>query len=184
MMKLTHSCAGALNTAAMLVMGACLWTVGPPATAEPLTTLHYRIDGASMTVSPAALAVPKGIAGSVMVEVSPNLAAGAFVEATLRGPSFPARRLVGQPNAALLLPPLNLVGDYSLDNIRLVASGSGEVIIGASPASVPVRVFDEVLVSRVTSRPLTLDEIQERGIFIDESNFRAIEFEVGFVVDG
>ena len=53
-----------------------------------------------------------------------------------------------------------------------------------APASVPVRVFDEVLISRVTSRPLTLEEIQEKGIAIDEQNFRAVEFEVGFVLDG
>src|SRR5204863_10174939 len=47
-----------------------------------------------------------------------------------------------------------------------------------------VHVFDEVLVSRVTSRPLTLDEIKEKGIVIDENNFRAVEFEVAFVLDG
>jgi len=36
----------------------------------------------------------------------------------------------------------------------------------------------------VTSRPLSLDEIREKGIAIDETNFRAVEFEVGFVLDG
>ncbi len=41
-----------------------------------------------------------------------------------------------------------------------------------------------MLVSRVTSRPLSSEEIQERGIVIDESSFSAIEFEVGFVIDG
>src|SRR5439155_18746320 len=53
----------------------------------------------------------------------------------------------------------------------------------AKPSSVPVRVFDEVLISRVTSRPLTLDEIKEKGIVIDDQNFRAVEFEVGFVLE-
>ncbi len=48
----------------------------------------------------------------------------------------------------------------------------------------PVKVFDEVLISRVTSRPLTLEEIQGKGIVIDEQNFRAVEFEIGFVLDG
>ena len=102
----------------------------------------------------------------------------------MRGPSFPARRLVGAPGAPLLLPPLNLVGDYSLDGIRLADGTTNETLLEGTPSSVPVHVFDEVLISRVTSRPLTLEEIQGKGIVIDEQNFRAIEFEVGFVLDG
>ncbi|HSH09270.1 MAG TPA: hypothetical protein VK995_02710, partial [Oceanipulchritudo sp.] len=150
----------------------------------PLTTLQYRVHGGGLEVSPAALAVPKNIAGSVATSLR-GLSApeGSYVEAWLRGPSFPARRLLGAPGQPLLLPPLNLVGDYALDGIRLV-DANGETILDGSPASIPVTVFDEVLISRVTSRPLTLDEIQERGIQIDDQNFRAVEFEVGFVIDG
>src|SRR2546427_7285117 len=80
---------------------------------QPLTTLDYRITGTQLRVTPSLLSVPKGIAGSVLVELSGgtnSVPADAFVEATLRGPSFPARRVVGQVNAALLLPPLPLVG--------------------------------------------------------------------------
>jgi hypothetical protein len=181
-------------------VGRWIWLLGiaavgvQPAFSQPMTTLEYRVAGTQLKVTPAAVAVPKGIAGSVMVEIdaggstnnpaSQALAQGAHVEATFRGPSFEARRLVSAPNAPLLLPPLNLVGDYQIDNIRLVDSTTGEVRLEGVPSSVPVVVFDEVLVSRVTSRPLTLDEIQERGIYIDEQNFRAVEFEVGFVLDG
>ena len=136
-----------------------------------------------MAVTPAVLSVPKGIPGSVGVAVRGEVPVGAFIEATLRGPSFPARRLVGAPDQPLMLPPLNLVGDYSLDGIRLIRP-DGTVVLDGTPRSVPVQVFDEVLVSRVTSRPLSIDEIQERGIEIDDTNFRAVEFEVAFVVDG
>ncbi|MEO6035058.1 MAG: hypothetical protein ABIQ35_07380, partial [Verrucomicrobiota bacterium] len=160
--------------------------------AQPLTTLEYKIVGTQLRVSPEMVSVPKNIAGSVLVQLSggtnsaasTTLAQGTFVEATLRGPTFPARRLIGQVNQALLLPPLPLVGDYQLDNIRLVDSATGVTKLEGVPASVPVHVFDEVLVSRVTSRPLSLDEIRDRGIVIDEKNFRAVEFEVGFVLDG
>jgi hypothetical protein len=165
-------------TAAMFMV---LQGVAPAA--EPLATLDYTVAGQVMQVSPAALAVPKGIAGSVGVTIPGEVPAGAFVEAFLRGPSFPARRLVGAPNSPLLLPPLNLVGNYSLDGIRLVAA-SGETLLEGSPSSVPVQVFDEVLVSRVTSRPLALEEIEDKGIFLDGANFRALEFEIGFVLDG
>jgi hypothetical protein len=65
-------------------------------------------------------------------------------------------------NKPLLLPALNLVGDYQLDNIRLVDSATGAVRMEGTPASVPVRVFEEVLVSHVTSRPLTLAETRRK----------------------
>src|SRR5438477_3904053 len=159
----------------------------------PIVTLQYQIIGTQLKVSPAMVSVPKGVPGSVLVQIAfgdgttnattAQMGDGAYVEATLRGPSFDARRIVGQPNAALLLPPLNLVGDYQLDNIRLVDSSTGAVRMEGSPSSVPVHVFDQVLVSTVTSRPLTLDEIKQKGIVIDENNFHAVEFEVGFVLE-
>lgn len=156
--------------------------------AQPLATLEYRVVGAQLQVSPAVLSVPKNVAGSIMpaipADVVNSIGQGAHIEATLRGPSFPARRLLAAVNEPLLLPPLNLVGDYQLDNIRLVDSTTGETRLEGTPASVPVRVFDEVLVSQVTSRPLSLEEIRGKGITIDEKNFRAVEFEVGFVLDG
>ncbi len=162
---------------------------------DPLLVLEYRVTGLQLKVSPAVVSVPKGVPGSILPRIvageetgtPATLAAGtgAHIEATLRGPGLPeARRLVGAPDAALMLPPLNLVGDYQLDNIRLVDSATGAVRLEGEPAGVPVRVFDEVLVSKVTSRPLTTDEIQEKGIVIDDRNFRAVEFEVGFVLDG
>lgn len=164
------------------------------ATPAPLATLQYDIVATELQVTPAALSVPKGVTGSVLVQLTgaegiPNSAAsslgeGAFVEAILRGPAFPARRVLGQLNQALLLPPLNLVGDYSLDSIRLVDAVSGAVRMEGTPSTVLIRVFDEVLVSTVTSRPLTLAEIKEKGIVIDEQNFRAVEFEVAFVLEG
>ena len=103
--------------------------------------------------------LPKGTPGSVLVELTGgtntaaanNFAASAYLEATLRGPSFPARKIDGRANEPLLLPAIPFVGDYQLDQIRLVAGTSCQTLIGATPSSVPVRVFDEVLVSCVTS---------------------------------
>jgi len=57
-------------------------------------------------------------------------------------------------------------------------------LLRATPNSVPVKVFDEILVSRVTSRPLSLEEIRDKGIAIDESNFRVVEFDVTLVLRG
>ncbi|MBL9175134.1 MAG: carboxypeptidase regulatory-like domain-containing protein [Verrucomicrobiales bacterium] len=157
---------------------------------DPLAILTYRIAGTGLQVSPAAVSVPKGIAGSVLVTLVGGEATGAqtngtYVEAFLRGPGIPEpRRIVSPVNQPLLFPVLNLVGDYQLDSIRLVDATTGDTVMEGSPSIVPVRVFDEILVSRVTSRPLTYEEIQEKGIFIDESNFRVVEFEAAFVLDG
>src|SRR5581483_8916541 len=161
---------------------------GPLSTtiASPLTTLTYSISGTELRVSPAVLSVPKGIAGSISVQLTGTATAptNAFVQATLRGPAFPARRLIGQVNASLLLPSIPLVGDYELDDIKMIDATTGVTVLEGTPSSVPVHVFDDVLISSVTSRPLSLQEIQDKGIFIDDSNFRAVEFSVGFVLDG
>lgn len=182
------------RVSALVLAIAAMFLGGTSRAADVLTSLDYRIVGNYLKVSPAALAVPKGIAGSVMVELAnadgsdkqPNnvLAEGAYVEATLRGPSFPARRLIGQVNKPLMLPAINLAGEYQLDNIRLVDASTGAVRMEGTPSSIPVNVFAELLISRVTSRPLSLQEIQDKGIAIDEANFRAVEFEVGFVLGG
>ncbi len=175
---IVHSCMRSNAALALLLFLLCFTSH-----ARPLATLTLEITGQGMAVTPAVLSVPKGIPGSVGVTVRGQIPEGAFVEATLRGPSFPARRLVGAPGQPLMLPPLNLVGDYSLDGIRLLRS-DGTVVLDGTPRSVPVQVFDEVLVSRVTSRPLSMTEIEEKGIEIDQKNFRAVEFEVGFVLEG
>src|SRR5437762_10114821 len=67
---------------------------------NPLTTLEYKITGTQLRVTPLVLSVPKGVPGSILVELvsggSTNAAAtsaladGAFIGATLRGPAFPA----------------------------------------------------------------------------------------------
>ncbi len=160
----------------------------------PLTTLEYRIVGTQLRVSPATVSVPKGIAGSLRADLlrgdgTPEpadaaLTSSVYVECILRGPSFSARRIVTRLGDPIVLPPLSVVGEYRIDGIRLVDAATGNTRLDGSPASIPVQVFDEVLVSRVTTRPLSMQEISDRGIVIDANSFRAVEFEVGFVLDG
>jgi hypothetical protein len=173
------------------VLAVALASFSSLAQKQVLTSFEYQVTGQELRVSPVALSVPKGIAGSLNVdllgvEAASPLRSNTVVEATLRGPSGPPQRIIGTLEQPLLLPPLSVVGDYQIDGIRLArAQGTNLVtVLEAFPPSVSVHVFDEVLVSRVTSRPLTSSEIQEKGIFIDEANFRAVEFEVGFVLDG
>ena len=82
------------------------------------------------------------------------------------------------------LRALRVAGDYILSNVRL--EGNGEVILrrqqGPGVEPIVIKVIDEILVTEVTSRPLSLEEIQERGIVITEENFTAFDFAVAFLV--
>jgi hypothetical protein len=164
------------------------------AAAQPLASFEHHVVGVRLRVSPEDLYIPKSIPGSLAVDLVTgegarpidveNLALHTHVEAVLRGPAFPAYRLLGLPNEPLILPPLALVGEYQIDDIRLVDSATGDVRMMASPSRVSVHVFPEVLVSHVTSRPLSIDELQQRGIRIDASSFTAVEFVASFVIEG
>ena len=110
--------------------------------------------------------MPKNVAGSVLVQLTNGdgttnvanaaLGEGSYVEAILRGPAFTARPIVGRPNETLLLPPLSLVGGYQLDGIRIVDAATRATRLDGNPGSFPVQVFNQVLVSKVTSRPFSL----------------------------
>lgn len=156
--------------------------------------MRHDVVGARLRVTPGELFIPKNIPGSLMVEITtadgrphPDATAisrGKHIEAVLRGPAFPAYRLLGLPNEPLMLPPIALPGEYQIDDIRMVDTESGEVLSMGSPSRVTTQVFSEVLVSQVVSRPLTLDEIEERGIYVDASSFSVVEFEASFILFG
>jgi len=164
------------------------------AQAQPLTTFQHHVVGARVRALPEELFVPKNIPGSLAVgfmdaEGAPHpdavkLGKGLHVEAVLRGPAFPAYRLLGLPGEPLMLPPIALAGEYQIDDIRVVDTESGDTRAMAIPSRVAVHVFPEVLVSQVVSRPLTIDEIAQRGIIIDSDSFSALEFQATFVLGG
>lgn len=181
------------RSAAFLFLAQLLCEVDE-ARSQDLVTLDHHVVSARLEASPAELYVPKNIPGSLAVDIVTvggaarteleRIGHGAYIEATLRGPAFPAYRLLGLPNEPLMLPPIALPGEYQIDDIRLVNMQDHTVKMMASPSSVQVHVYPEVLVSQVTSRPLTLAEIQDRGIVIDADSFGAVEFTATFLVYG
>jgi hypothetical protein len=93
---------------------------------------------------------------------------------------------ISAPVGQLLpIPPLLSAGTYVVDNLRLEActGGSGcatsNFIMPADPAVATIKVVDRIIVTSVSSRPLSLDEIRDRGIIIDDSSFTAYEFTFG-----
>ncbi|QYZ65331.1 MAG: hypothetical protein OI74_04575 [Gammaproteobacteria bacterium (ex Lamellibrachia satsuma)] len=163
--------------------------------AQSFAELQFDIIGVQLTVDPPALTVPKDIPTIVNTELSLPPGAGpeaqaaldrlrseTRVQAQLRGPSLPAIDIEVRPGDPFPIPPFALPGDYFLDQIRLVKDG--ETLLDGEPGLVPIKVISEILVTSVTSRALTLDEIREKGIVIDENNFDIREFQLALNVDG
>ena len=168
---------------------------------QPLTQLQFDIVGVRLVVDPPTLTVPKNIATQINTSLAlpPNsgpetraaidtLTDGAIVEAELRGPDLPPTRIVTRAGQPIPIPPLAIPGDYFLDGIRLVKNGK-TILDATAPdgrlaTTIPIRVISEVFVTNVTSRPLSLDEIRGKGIVIDQNNFRAVNFQVAFNIDG
>ena len=78
------------------------------------------------------------------------------------------------------------MGRYGLDNIQLVDAVTGAMRMGgsafwcASVRSSPMCWIGQVPVALT----LTLDQIQQLGIDIDEQDFSAIQFNIAFTVNG
>ncbi len=151
---------------------------------------EIQLYGIGLKVEPATQTVPKGYAtivstflqGASQPASLPPFAPDAVVRATLRGPSFPQPiELTAAPNSPFNIPVLTVPGTHTVDNIRLVSGG--EVLLYGSPESVRIEVIEKLLVTTVTARPLTADEIREKGIVFDRSNFQAYNFTAAFAID-
>ena len=138
--------------------------------ADPSAVLRFDIVGIQLAVDPSTLTVPKDIATHVNVSLQAPVGAGqvfepaiaklregAEVRAKLRGPGISTVDLHAPAGQPLPIPPLRLPGDYLLTQIRLVKDGA--VVLEATPDVVPIKVINEILVTRVQTRPLSLDEI-------------------------
>ncbi len=161
--------------------------VAPSARAETtLGTGQLRLVGASFDVEPVAQAVPVGVPAVLRTLFGGDPAglaqAGLRVSAELSGPGLAAPvTLTTAPGADLRLPALQVRGEYRLEAIRLT-DGSGTSVPAAHP--VATVVVTDVLVSSITSRVLTPAELADRGIVVDDRNFKAFSFALGLAIQG
>ncbi len=156
-----------------------------PAAAD-LGGARLQIAGTRLTVSPQSQTVPFDTAtviNTTLQGFDPALGAlpsGLRVLADFTGPEVEGvLTLSASPNEPLRIPRLRLEGEYLVENIRLV--DGGELLAYAEPRSATVRVT-QVLVTSVTSRPLTLPELQGYGVVIDPDNFQAFDLAFGFAI--
>ena len=146
--------------------------------------------GVGMRVEPATQVVPRDIATIVSTFLQaetppsglPAFAPDAVVKGTLRGPEVPlGRELVTTPNTPFAIPPLTVAGIYTLDDIRL--ESGGQILMRGTPESVTIQVIDKLLVTQVTARALTAQEIRDKGIVFDKSSFQAYNFTAAFAIE-
>ncbi|MEO8677871.1 MAG: carboxypeptidase regulatory-like domain-containing protein, partial [Vicinamibacterales bacterium] len=146
--------------------------------------------GLGLRVEPDHQTVPRDVATIVSTFLAtstpspgevPPFAPGAIVRATLRGPGVGAGlALTASPNSPFNIPPLSTAGIYTLDDIRL--ESGGELLMRGVPESVTIEVIEKLLVTQVTARALSAQEIREKGIVFDKSNFQAYNFTAAFAV--
>ncbi len=72
-------------------------------------------------------------------------------------------------------PPLRWTGNYVVDDIRLI-DADGATLGQADPASISIHVPEQITVSDLYTRPLSMDEIRDHGILLDGDSFTAYEF--------
>ncbi|HEY6351400.1 MAG TPA: Ig-like domain-containing protein, partial [Candidatus Angelobacter sp.] len=165
--------------------------------------LELQVQGVSATVQPANPVIPKNTAAGVRIVVtSPSgtlssadvakFLGGAFeVHGELSGPGLNGTITLPfvDPNGGtspitdpllLPIPALNEAGDYTLSNLRITVNGSPALDV--SPSTIPVKVIDQVLITSVQTRPLTLDEIKAAGVDLSSNDFLGFQFTIGLAL--
>jgi protocatechuate 3,4-dioxygenase beta subunit len=162
--------------------------------------LQLSLVGLTARLDPPNPAVPKNTAAGVRVvveaggraldaaEVAAFLDSGFEVQAELSGPGLSSTLTLPGPEAPatgdpliLPLPALALGGDYSLSNLRIVAGG--RPVVDVQPSSTTLKVIDQILVTSVKTRALTLDEIRAKGIVLDSDDYLGFQFDLGMRVE-
>jgi hypothetical protein len=113
-------------------------------------------------------------------EIATLVPAGAELVGTLTGPGLSSQDLHGSLTVGLSLPPLPQEGDYSLSGVRLVLGG--KTILEAQPGIKTIRCLGEILLSQVTSTPMTLQELRDSGIQLGAGNYEGTRFTMALSV--
>ena len=79
------------------------------------------------------------------------------------------------------MPPLVARGLYLVRDIRL--ERNGEFFLRASPDAATIEVIERVLVTQVTTRPLTIEEIRQKGILFGDDSFTGFNFTLALKLD-
>jgi hypothetical protein len=108
-------------------------------------------------------------------EASTLVPADAELSGTLTGPGLTAPiSVAGDLASGLSLPGLTVEGDYVLSDIRLVKAGA--TVMEADPKMVNIHCLGDILISNVTSSPMTMAELRDAGIQLQPGNYEGRRF--------
>ena len=170
------------------------WPAPPRAAAQTparfLGKEDIRLYGLGLKVEPAEQTVPKDIATIVSTFLQapttpgdlPPFAPDAEVARDAARPELRRSRRTarGAEHAAQHPARSPSPGVHTVENIRLVSNG--EVVLYGSPETATITVIEKLLITQITARPLTAEEIREKGIVFDKSNFQAFNFSAAFAI--
>jgi Carboxypeptidase regulatory-like domain len=189
------------------VLSGALVALALPALAQPIAyrkigEMELKLLGVNATVDPLHPVIPKNIPAAVRIVVKAGgaelpladtirfLGPDLKVRGDLSGPglrealSLPVETAGDPPPAdplLLSLPVLTVSGNYTLANLRI--ESAGRPVLDVTPQSVTVEVIEQVLVTSVKTRSLTLDEIREKGIVLDSDDYLGFEFTLGLKLE-
>ena len=191
-----------LTGAIGLAVSSLLGVSSAEAQYRKIGEMELRLSGVSATVENPEPVVPKHTPGGIRILVRAGgvdlsiadlarfLGPDFAVQGELSGPAFsqpvalpalqPGEELPADP-LILATPPIAISGNYRLSNLRIVANG--RTVLDVEPSSVPLKVIDQILVTQVKTRALTLEEIRGKGIVLDSDDYLGFEFTMGFKLD-
>ncbi|MFL6246089.1 MAG: Ig-like domain-containing protein [Thermoanaerobaculia bacterium] len=170
-------------------LAAILLILAMPLAAGEVATADLNIAGIALEVSrepvitgvdiPAYVQTVFG--GRINDEAPPTPGLSAAAELTGPGLTEPIS-LLTKPGHRFALPALHDEGEYTLQNIRLV-NDAGAFVAQAIPSFAIVQVTG-VIQTRVEVRQLSVEELRQRGITIDDRNYEVYEYTFIFGVQG
>jgi hypothetical protein len=188
----------------VFALGALVGAASPASAQAPLTKLgeiELAIHGLQVAVEPERPVVPKNISSGVRIvvraggrvldiEEARRLLGDDFaVQGDVSGPGLSGTRSL--PDAALgdtagdrfllRLPPFDRAGEHQLANLRIVATG--RPTLDVTPSAITIDVIDQILVTSVQARSLTLDEIRAKGIVLGPDAYLGFEFTIGMKLE-
>lgn len=99
----------------------------------------------------------------------------AVMTGTLAGDGIAPVEVFGSPAFGLSIPPLPKQAVYTVSGIRIVG-GDKRTILEADPQMAQVQCLGEILITSVTSTPMTMDEIRDAGIQLQPGDYQGKKF--------
>lgn len=151
-----------------------------------LATWEMQLVGLSMQLPSTPIQLPQGSPFRIPVtfqlggrsatsaELQNMLPAEAELIGTFSGPGLPATTVKGSIATGLSMPAMPQEGSYTVSSVRLMAGD--RILLEAKPLVMTISSLGEILISSVTSTPMTGEEIRDAGLQLGAGSYEARRF--------